>query len=398
MSDQAAAGGAAWRRGARGDARVARVQADAWVARVRADAAAARIRAVARVRAGAGGARVRAARTWEPPNARRWLQLALGAVWLLDAELQYQAFMFTKGFGQMLAATAPGNPAVIAGPIIWSARIIEAHPGPVNAAFATIQLLLGLGIIWRPAVKAALAASVVWSVAVWWLGEGLGGVLAGTASPLSGAPGAVILYGLLAVLLWPVSQPVPVGKSGPAGMSRLQAPFEAARAVGAGAARLLWLVLWGSLAWFAVGPAASRAAQGPHDMISAMASGEPGWLAAIDDGAARLLAGNGLPAAVVLAVLFTLIAVGIYAPRPAARAAVVTAIVAAAAIWVAGQDLGGVFTGSSTDPQSGLLLMMLAAAYWPRRLADVSPAPEISPALTSGDSLTAGATAPAEGR
>jgi hypothetical protein len=365
MSDQAAAGGAAWRRGARADA------------------------GGAGVRAGAGGARVRPAQTWEPPDARRWLQLTLGAVWLLDAELQYQAFMFTKGFGQMLAATAPGNPAVIAEPIIWSARIIEAHPGPVNAAFATIQLLLGLGIIWRPAVKAALAASVIWSVAVWWLGEGLGGVLAGTASPLNGAPGAVILYGLLAVLLWPVGQPNLVS---PAGQSGAEAPFEAARAVGARAARLLWLVLWGSLAWFAIGPAASRAVQGPHDMTSGMASGEPGWLAAIDDGAARLLAGNGLPAAIVLAVLFAVIAIGIYAPRPAARAAVVTAIVAAAAIWVAGQDLGGVFIGSSTDPQSGLLLMMLAAAYWPRRLADVSPAP------TREESLVAGAAAPVEGR
>jgi hypothetical protein len=355
MSEQAAAGGAAWRRRARADTGVARVRADT------------------------GDRRVRATQTWQPPDMRRWLQLALGAVWLLDAELQYQAFMFTKGFGQALAATAPGNPAVIAGPITWSARIIEAHPSPVNAAFATIQLLLGLGIIWRPAVKAALAASVVWSVAVWWLGEGLGGVLAGTASPLNGAPGAVILYGLLAVLLWP------------AGQSRAEAPFEAARAVGARAARLLWLVLWGSLAWFAVGPAASRAAQGPHDMIAGMASGEPGWLAATDDGTARLLAGNGLPAAIVLAVLFAVIAAGIYAPRPAARAAVVTAIVAAAAIWVAGQDLGGVFTGSSTDPESGLLLIMLAAAYWPRKAADVSPAP------IRGESLAAGAAAPAEG-
>ena len=71
------------------------------------------------------------------------------------------------------------NPAVITGPVAWSARIIEAHPGPVNAAFAAIQLLLRLGIIWRPAVRVALTASVVWSAAVWWLGEGLGGVLAG---------------------------------------------------------------------------------------------------------------------------------------------------------------------------------------------------------------------------
>jgi len=34
---------------------------------------------------------------------------------------------------------------------------------------------------------------VAWALGVWWFGEGLGGVLAGTASPVSGAPGPVLL-------------------------------------------------------------------------------------------------------------------------------------------------------------------------------------------------------------
>lgn len=297
------------------------------------------------------------AQPWQAPDARRWLQLGLAGIWLLDAILQYQAYMFTKSFSQMLAGTAAGNPAVIARPITWAARIVEHHPGPANAAFATIQLLIGLGIIWRPTLRIALACSVGWSVAVWWFGEGLGGTLAGTASPVSGAPGAVIIYALLAVLLWP------------AGRAGEPARFEAARAVGARTARLLWLVLWGSLAWFAIGPAASRAAQGPHDMISAMASGEPGWLAAIDNGAAALLARHGLPAAMVLATALAVVAAGVYAPAPAARAGVVLAVVVAAAIWVVGQDLGAIFTGSATDLNSGPLLVLLAVAYWPRAVA-----------------------------
>jgi hypothetical protein len=117
--------------------------------------------------------------------------------------LQFQPVMFGHGFGQMLAGGAHGNPAIVARPVSWSAAFIDHHVAALNAIFAVIQLLLGLGIAWRPTVRLALAASVAWALAVWWLGEGLGGLLAGTASPVNGAPGAVLLYALLAILLWP---------------------------------------------------------------------------------------------------------------------------------------------------------------------------------------------------
>jgi len=282
-------------------------------------------------------------------GTRRWLQLALAAMWLLDAILQLQSFFFTQGFGQMLAATAAGDPAVIAGPVNWSARLIEAHPTWTNAAFATVQMFLALGIAWRPTLKAALATSVAWSLGVWWLGEGLGGVLAGTASTVSGAPGAVILYALLAVLLWPVES---------------EGAFVAARPLSVRSARLVWLAVWGSLAYFAV-QSANRTAQGLHQMLSGMASGEPGWLASLDRDAAGLLAGQGTLASVVLAVVLGVVAAGIFGPVPAARAAVLLAIVVALVIWVVGENFGGILTGSGTDPNSGPPLVLLAIAYWP---------------------------------
>jgi len=294
------------------------------------------------------------------PDARRWLQLGLAATWLLDGVLQYQSFMYTKGFAQMLAGTADGNPAAIAHPITWAAGIAAHHLAVTNTAFATIQVLLGIGIAWRPALKPALAASIVWSVAVWWFGEGLGGVLFGGASPVSGAPGAVILYALLAVLLWPVDPDGP------------PAPFVAARPVGTAVARALWLVLWGSLAYFAV-TAVNRTASGLHDMVAGMASGEPGWLAAVNRGTADVLAHRGLAASIVLAVLLGAIAVGIFGPRWMVRGAVLLAVLVSAVIWVCGQDLGGILAGGATDPNSGLLLGLVALAYWP---AGVIPASE----------------------
>ncbi|HEY7147693.1 MAG TPA: hypothetical protein VH637_25895 [Streptosporangiaceae bacterium] len=206
------------------------------------------------------------------------------------------------------------QPAVISRPITWNATLVAHHAALLNAIFATIQLLLGIGIAWRPAARVALAASIAWSLGVWWFGEGLGMVLAGDTSPVSGAPGAAILYSLLAVLLWPADRGRP-------------APFTAARAVGAPVARALWLVLWLSLAYFALTPA-NRAPQALHDMIAGMADDEPGWVAAIEQNAAALVAHQGLAASVVLAAALMIIALGVYLPRPAARAILILAVAA----------------------------------------------------------------------
>jgi hypothetical protein len=304
-------------------------------------------------------------------DPRRALQLVLAAIWLLDGVLQYQGFMFTSGangFNGMLAGTASGNPAVIAKPITWDANLVGHHIVLLNAVFATIQLLLGLGIAFRPTVKTALAASILWSLGVWWFGEGLGGVLNGGASPLNGAPGAVIIYALLAVLLWPADRQVP-------------APFTAARAVGAHVARALWAVLWLSLAYFALTPD-NRAPQGVNGMIAVMESGEPVWLQDLQKGAASLVAGQGLATSIVLAAALVLIAVGVYLPAGAAKATLVLAILVAAFIWVFAQALGGILAGGATDVNSGPLLALLALAYWP--LGTVTTTPSATPLAGEG--------------
>ena len=287
----------------------------------------------------------------QPADRRRLLQLGLAAIWLLDGVLQFQPYMFTRAFAtQVIAPTAQGNPAVVAHSITWAAGIVAHHPVGTNAAFAVIQTLLGLAIAWRPTVRAALAASVVWALAVWWFGEGLGGVLTGSASPVSGAPGAVVIYALLAVLLWPTDRP---------------GPIEAARAVGPTAARALWLLLWGGLAYLAL--AANTGPQDLHDMIAGMAEGQPGWLGSVLGHAAALVAHRGLACSVALGAALALIAVAVLLPAAAVRALLVLALVLCAVIWVVGEALGGMFGGQGTDPNSGPLLALLALAYWPPR-------------------------------
>ena len=109
-------------------------------------------------------------------------------------------------------------------------------------------------------------------------------------------------------------------------------------------------------------------------MIAGMDSGEPGWLAAIDSGAAALVAHQGLAASIVLAAALVIIAVGVYLPPPAAKATLVLAIVVAAVIWVFGEAFGTIMAGGATDPNSGPLLILLALTYWPIRATATAPA------------------------
>ena len=302
-------------------------------------------------------------------GARRGLQVALGVVWLLDAALQLQPYMFGRAFvGMVLEPASMGNPAVIASPAMWADRLISHDVAAWNTAFALIQLAIAAGLLWRPAVKAALAGSVLWSLAIWWLGEGLGGVLTGTASPVTGAPGAVILYALIAVLLWPR-------------VCRGAAPATGGLAAGRWG-KAAWLVLWGSFAYLILQPAV-RAPRGLHDALAAQATGEPGWLAALDRAAAAAAGSRGLVISVVLAVVFVVIAAGIFFPATV-RPALILAGVAGLTFWVAGQNFGAVLTGRVTDPNTGLLLVLLTAAYWPVRTAPPAPGTQQAVLATSG--------------
>jgi hypothetical protein len=189
-------------------------------------------------------------------------------------------------------------------------------------------------------------------VFVWWFGEGLGGILTGS-SPLAGAPGAVLLYALIAVLLWPTARP----SSG--------RPTSAATASPAGAtgAELAWLVLWGSFADYLLLPV-NRA----PDAISALLAntgGQPAWLTAIMSGLSRAADHRGLAISIVLAVACAGVASASLA-RPLLRPALVLATALGLAFWIA-EGLGGIFTGQGTDPNSGLLLILLAGCFWPRR-------------------------------
>jgi hypothetical protein len=172
----------------------------------------------------------------------RTVQIALGCLWLLDGALQLQPRLFGPAFAHdVILPSAAGQPAVLSGAITHLAGLIAVQPALVNALFAGVQLLIGIGLLMKQTVRPALVVSTAWALGVWVVGEGMGGLLAGTALPLTGAPGAALLYAILAVLVWPTSperSEQARGRRGPDGSPAAEGPF------GAWAGRVAWSAYW----------------------------------------------------------------------------------------------------------------------------------------------------------
>jgi hypothetical protein len=297
-----------------------------------------------RVRTDAGSARgstMSAVRAYFASDSRRTVQTVLGLIWLLDGGLQFQPFMYSKGFIQMLTGMTPGQPGWLASSVNWGAHLAQHNLGIYNTLFALTQVAIGLGLLYRPTVKPALALSFVWALIVWWFGEAFGMLFMTMASPLTGAPGAVILYAVIGAIVWPNGKPGGV--------------------IGVRGARIAWGSLWVLMAWLWL-EAPSSSANATSNAINGAPSGMS-WLSTVQLWAAHGSEGNGLPIAIILAV--SSIAIGLsvalgWHPKPFLGAAVVLNL----AYWVLGQGLGGIFQGGATDPNAGLLFVLFAYAMY----------------------------------
>ena len=295
---------------------------------------------------------------------RRGLQIALGVLWVLDGLLQLQPYMFTKAFAaDVLAPSADGQPGFVAAPIHVAVSVVAAHPVLTNTSFALLQMLLGLGLVWRRTARLAIWGTFAWTFAVWWLGEGLGGLLSGHAMLISGAPGAVLLYAVVAAAA--------LGEAG--GDGRGEPP----RRWIVGAWAVLWIV--GGLLQALPGQNSGAAVA---DALADSAESAPAWLHGVGQTVTASFAQHGW---LVLVLIAMQVAVGATALlRPARAASAVAGTVLAAGFWMVGQGMGELTTGTSTDPNSAPLLLLLALAV----------ATHVRPQLASLRSRSSFATCP----
>ena len=242
--------------------------------------------------------------------------------------------------------------------------MIEPHVALFNAGAATLQVLIGLGLLFRPAVKLSLLVSFAWACGIWFAGEGLGMIFTGAASPLTGAPGAALIYLLAGLACWPAE-----GLVGKAGDDA--------------AVRWCWSAVWLGAAVLWLLPANDGTAA-THDAIASAPSGA-GWLSGILTFVAHAAAGRGTAIAIALAAISGSIGLSlVYGWHT--RFFLGLAIAVSAGYWIVGQGFGGVFTGQATDPGTGPVMILVAgvllAQQHRRELSAREPFAARIPALT----------------
>jgi hypothetical protein len=192
---------------------------------------------------------------------------------------------------------------------------------------------------------------------VWWLGEGFGGIFAGKATLLVGAPGPALLYGLLALIAWPTGRGVTGTIAG-------------AGALGERATLAAWTLLWGGGAILRVVPFWFSPVYALRGDFQLSLDEEPRWLIHANQALSLFAATAGLPLVIAIAVLEAAIGIGVLTRHR--RAFLTAGIVLATVYWIFGQQLAGLLTGSATDIAAGPPFILLALTLWPRstRLPD----------------------------
>ncbi|HEX6108353.1 MAG TPA: hypothetical protein VFZ02_02985, partial [Ktedonobacteraceae bacterium] len=228
---------------------------------------------------------------------------------------------------------------------------------------------LGICIVVGYRLKAVLIISVIWSLIVWYAGEGMGLLLTGQATSLAGAPGAVLLYAILALALYPHKKPqvalTCAERQIPAQGLLIANTYLLSRNHLRWALAGFWLLaalLQFQPYWWQP-EHISQAIQGvevPGTLSGVLVSSSLHWFAEVASGRETLIN-------LFLILLSLGLALGLIVVKKDRwlRSLLLLSILFSLLIWWATEAFGMVFTGMATDVNSGPLLILVALACWP---------------------------------
>ncbi len=278
----------------------------------------------------------------------RLLRQGLGLLWLLDGLLQMQPGMFTMDMiSTIMQPAATGQPAWLTGLVDWSIRLVTPHLVLFNWLVVALQLLTGVLLLWPGArvQRGGLWLSLVWGVLVWLFGEGLGQLLTGSATFLTGAPGSAFFYALLSLMLL---------LRRPTGVDRQAGLHPYGFVVAASLALAAFLQL-SPVFFTSLGLAAPFAGGAMMPQPLAVRS--------LLDAAANLAAPHAVPFNIALIAVFLVLALWLWL-RPSSTAPYLATGAILLLAWIFGQDAGAFWSGMSTDPNTAPVLMLALGAAW----------------------------------
>lgn len=283
----------------------------------------------------------------------RRLTALLGLIWFVDGVLQLQSALFGHALiDDVIAPSKAGQPAFMVHVIDFGIRVLQVNLAVANALSAGVELAIGallLAPVSQQARRLALWGSIGWALVVWIFGEGAGAVLTGSATVFTGAPGAALLYLILAAILL---------------MPDARLRFWLPRLAG-----LIFLLGAGLNAlpnfWKADGQSA---------LWDASASDSRSFIAYPGK---KLAEAAPSPVVTNIIVIAALLILGIALLVKPNRTLGVITLIALAAIWWISQDFGGILDfphGTATDPNAAplLALMILPLLVAPPRPATAS--------------------------
>src|SRR5258708_33441421 len=297
--------------------------------------------------------------------SRKALQRLLGVLWLIDGLLQFQPQMFTMNMVDgIMKPMLTGQPGLFEPSLQFIVNQTTLHLTAVNLLIGIVQVCLGLGFLFLPDrwVKELVIVSIVWAFIVWYGGEGMSMLLTGTASILTGAPGAVLLYPLLGFAVYPrktstADSQSATRKAGDDGLL----PRKYLRWVLAG----FWL--FGALLqlqsnWWQPGQI-SQTIGGYIGM-----GGLDTWLVGpVLKQISTVTANIEIPLNIALNGGVLALGIGLAVVREEQlRPFLIASIVASVVFWYLSEAFGGILTGMATDFNSGLLVVIMALACWPK--------------------------------
>jgi len=257
-----------------------------------------------------------------------------------------------------------GQPGLIEPSLQFIVNQTALHLVEVNLLISVVQILLGLGFLLLPDrwVKEVVIASIVWAFIVWYGGEGMSMLLTGQASILTGAPGAVLLYPLLGLAVYP-------RKKSDAATKRTTRKAGDDGLLSRKALRYILAGFWFFAALLQLQP--NWWQQGQISQSIGALVGQGGLNTVVVDPllqqVSNATANIEVPLNIALIVVFLAIGLGLVVVKDEhVRPLLIASIVVSTLFWYFSQAFGMILTGMATDFNSGLLVVVMALACWPK--------------------------------